>query len=303
MTHGSESSVGKTHTDPSHPWEKTHTDPSSAFFITGTHRHGSGSPAGALVGCLSNNTERVLSMAYRGGGADRRATHQQHIPGLLCGARHSCGEDPKGLVSKWSRRMVNRTIIKGMQTQLIEGGLDHRFWAESATVYCYVHGLIPSTCHPDIIPWVAWFRRKDADGNLVKLNVLHLRAWGSVCWVKDLDGVAGKLGVQGWKGKMVDIWGGMDIAFYPMRDIVFEECVPHCTRVKVNEDPLPEDLTLFDDPPAQPNDALAPDAAVLEGAAPDNAATAPNIMLPAVQPPAPAPVIINPPPPQQSHRF
>jgi hypothetical protein len=88
----------------------------------------------------------------------------------------------------------NRTVIEGTRTQLIDAGMDHRFWAETATAHCYVREFIPSSRHPDIILWVAWFRKMDDAGNLVKLNVSHLRIWRSRCWVKDLDYIEGKLG-------------------------------------------------------------------------------------------------------------
>ncbi|KAJ7166827.1 hypothetical protein C8R46DRAFT_851004, partial [Mycena filopes] len=54
----------------------------------------------------------------------------------------------------------NRTVIEGVRTQLVESDMSHRFWAEAATAHCYVRGFIPSSRHPDIVPWVAWFRQK-----------------------------------------------------------------------------------------------------------------------------------------------
>ncbi|KAF7372370.1 Retrotransposon Ty1-copia subclass [Mycena venus] len=70
----------------------------------------------------------------------------------------------------------NCTMIKGTRTQLIDSGLDHRFWAESAMEHCSVRGFIPSTRHPNTIPWVAWFQKKNMKGDPIKLNVSHLEA-------------------------------------------------------------------------------------------------------------------------------
>jgi hypothetical protein len=106
----------------------------------------------------------------------------------------------------------NRTVIEGTRTQLIDSSMSHRFWAEAVAAHCYVRGFIPSSRHPDVVPWVAWFQQKDGNGNLVKLNVSHLRVWGSKCWVKDLDHVEGKLGNQGWEGRMVGYMGDVGIA-------------------------------------------------------------------------------------------
>jgi hypothetical protein len=98
-------------------------------------------------------------------------------------------------------------VIEGTRTQLIESGLDACFWAEAAAAHCYIRGFIPSSRQPDVIPWVTWFCKKDTSGKLIKPNISHLRAWGSVCWVKDLDDGEGKLGKQSWKGKMVGYMG------------------------------------------------------------------------------------------------
>jgi hypothetical protein len=101
----------------------------------------------------------------------------------------------------------NHTVVEETRTQLIKSGLDARFWAEAAAAHCYVRGFVPSSRHPDVVPWVAWLRKKDASGELIKLNISHLRAWGSICWVKDLDDKEGKLGKQSWKGAMVGYMG------------------------------------------------------------------------------------------------
>jgi hypothetical protein len=192
----------------------------------------------------------------------------------------------------------NRTVIEGTRTQLIEGNLDHRFWAESATAHCYVRGFIPSTRHPDVVPWAAWFRQKDEAGNLVKLNVSHLRAWGSVCWVKDLDGRQGKLGEQGWKGKMVGYMGRRGyrifdperIRIFEVRNVIFEEGLPHRTRINDEEETLPQDPALFDEP--------VRDAPIVPPIVPPVLAAppAPTAAIPAPAPPPP------PPPPRRSNR-
>jgi hypothetical protein len=165
----------------------------------------------------------------------------------------------------------NRTVIEGTRTQLIDAGMDHRFWAETATAHCYVREFIPSSRHPDIILWVAWFRKMDDAGNLVKLNVSHLRIWGSRCWVKDLDYIEGKLGKQGCEGTMVGYMGCCGYRIYDpkrmqifqVQNIIFEEGEPHRTCpvdiVHGDEGPLPHDLDIFeDDVPVPPADNSLP---------------------------------------------
>ncbi|CAK5280773.1 unnamed protein product [Mycena citricolor] len=132
----------------------------------------------------------------------------------------------------------NRTVIAGARTQLIESSLDPRFWAESTAAHCYVRSFIPSARHPDSVPWIRWFQKRDADGNLVKPNVSHLRVWGSICWVKDLDDIEGKLGRQGWEGRMVGYMGRRGYRIYDpkrlkvfeVRNVIFEEGDAHRTR-------------------------------------------------------------------------
>jgi hypothetical protein len=174
----------------------------------------------------------------------------------------------------------NRTVVEGTRTQLIESGLDARFWAEAAAAHCYVRGFVPSSRHPDFVPWVAWLRKKDASGELIKPNISHLRAWGSVCWVKDLDDKEGKLGKQLWKGAMVGYMGRRGYRVYDharsrvfqVRNAIFEEGAPHRTRIAVPEDEaLPQDTSIFegtnvpppgppalDVPPVQPPTPLVP---------------------------------------------
>ncbi|KAJ7701594.1 hypothetical protein B0H17DRAFT_1128367 [Mycena rosella] len=190
--------------------------------------------------------------------------------------------------------------------------MSRRFWAEAATAHCYVRGFIPSSRHPDVVPWVAWFRRKDDAGNLVKLNVSHLRVWGSDCWVKDLDEREGKLGEQSWKGKMVGYMGRRGYRIYDasrlrvfeVRNVIFEEAMPHRTRIPVvnnDEEPLPIDMTLFED---EAKDMLAP------GTNSDEPRDAPDALnlAPPPQPapiPAPQPTCIPAPipAPQPTHRL
>ncbi|KAF7333549.1 Retrotransposon Ty1-copia subclass [Mycena sanguinolenta] len=201
----------------------------------------------------------------------------------------------------------NRTVIEGTRTQLIESGLDARFWAEAAAAHCYVRGFIPSSRHPNVIPWVAWLRKKDRDGNLLRLNISHLRAWGSTCWVKDLDHLAGKLGKQGWKGKMVGYMGRRGYRVfdparsrvYQVRDVIFEEGMPHRTRiVDPEEEPLPHDPSLFDEtdqpgpPPSQP---ASPGTSVVPSTPP----TAPNPAPPSEE----RPVMEIPPLPRRTERI
>jgi hypothetical protein len=190
----------------------------------------------------------------------------------------------------------NRTVIEGTRTQLIESGLDKRFWAEAAAAHCYVRGFIPSSRHPDVIPWVAWHRKTDADGNLLKPKISHLRAWGSECWVKDLDNREGKLGDQGWKGRMVGYMGRRGYRIYDpsrvrifqVRNVIFEEGNPHRTRaVEPEEDLLPQDASIFDGPDLPPHGA-------------DN--DAPAGTENGVPPPPPGPPPGPPPPPTLPRR-
>jgi hypothetical protein len=152
----------------------------------------------------------------------------------------------------------NRTMVEGTRTQLIDSLMSHRFWAKAAAAHCYVRGFIPSSRHPDVVPWVAWFQWKDGNGNLVKLNVSHLRVWGSKRWVKDLDHVEGKLGNQGWEGRMVGYMGWRRYhifdpkwsCIFQVRNVIFKEGDVHCTRASSDEDnsdPLPCDHTIFED--------------------------------------------------------
>jgi hypothetical protein len=187
----------------------------------------------------------------------------------------------------------NRTVIEGTRTQLIDADMDHRFWAEAATAHCYVRRFIPSSHHPDVVPWVAWFRQKDKAGNLVKLNISHLRVWGSCCWVKDLDHVEGKLGKQGWEGTMVGYMGRRGYRVYDparghifqVQNIIFEEGEPHRTRMEIigDDDPLPHDLGIFEDNiPATAENILevpAPAEHIEDGSIP-----APSIVQPTVVP-------------------
>ncbi|CAK5269034.1 unnamed protein product [Mycena citricolor] len=131
----------------------------------------------------------------------------------------------------------NRTVIAGARTQLIEAGLDARFWAEATAAHCYVRGFIPSARHPDSVPWMRWYQKRRADGGTVRPNISHLRVWGSVCWVKDLDEQEGKLGRQGWEGRMVGYMGRRGYRVYDprrmrvfeVRNVIFEEGDPHRT--------------------------------------------------------------------------
>ncbi|CAK5283655.1 unnamed protein product [Mycena citricolor] len=140
----------------------------------------------------------------------------------------------------------NRTVIAGARTQLIESGLDHRFWAEATAAHCYVRSFIPSARHPRSVPWVRWFRKKNERGEFVRPNILHLRVWGSKCWVKDLDNLEGKLGAQGWEGRMVGYMGRRGyriydpkrMKVYEVRNVIFEEGEPHRTEgVEPSDEP------------------------------------------------------------------
>lgn len=132
-----------------------------------------------------------------------------------------------------------------------------------------------------------WFQLKDKDGNLVKPNVSHLRAYGSTCWVLSDD--QDKLGVQGWKGKMVGYMGRRGYRIYDPkrqrvfneRNVIFEEGMPHRTRVHALDPPAPAAPPAV--PPAAP--ALAAPPAV-----------------PPVAPhaPLPPPAVIAPPLPRRT---
>jgi hypothetical protein len=136
---------------------------------------------------------------------------------------------------------MNWTIIEGVRTMLLDAKMDRQWWAEAAVAQCYIRGFIPSAHHPDIVPWEKWF------GCIIKADILHLRVWGSVCWVTDLDRTTGKLGLQAWKGRMVGYmgWRGYRIynlerrAVYEVRNVMFEEGLPHRSQIQAaNKDPI-----------------------------------------------------------------
>ncbi|KAF5346552.1 hypothetical protein D9757_014186 [Collybiopsis confluens] len=68
---------------------------------------------------------------------------------------------------------ANGTIIEGVRAMIEDSELDHRFWAEAASAYHYIRGMLPNARHPGIIPWEKWFEARRA-----RVNVSHLRHWG-----------------------------------------------------------------------------------------------------------------------------
>ncbi|KAJ3791439.1 hypothetical protein GGU11DRAFT_751804 [Lentinula aff. detonsa] len=119
-----------------------------------------------------------------------------------------------------------------------DSDLDHRFWAEAGSAYCYIRGMIPTNRHPGVIPWEKWF---ESTGR--KVNVSHLRRWGCKCWVTDLDHIKGKLGRQAWEGRIVGyvgrrgyrIWDPRRRGVYPVCDVVFEEGRPRRTMDNITQ--------------------------------------------------------------------
>jgi hypothetical protein len=152
---------------------------------------------------------------------------------------------------------MNRTIIEGVRTMLLDVRMDRRWWAEAAVAQCYVRGFIPSSRHPDIIPWDRWFNRNS------RSDVSHLRVWGSTCWVTDLDHVEGKLGAQAWKGRMVGYMGRRSYrvydlerrAVYEVRNVTFEEGISHRIRLNIEEPEADDPGTIFNTPDID-NDGL-----------------------------------------------
>jgi len=49
-----------------------------------------------------------------------------------------------------------RTIIKGVHCILADSGLPPLLWADAAPFTIYTHNLIPSACHPGLIPAERW---------------------------------------------------------------------------------------------------------------------------------------------------
>ncbi|KAF5334482.1 hypothetical protein D9757_015459 [Collybiopsis confluens] len=121
---------------------------------------------------------------------------------------------------------ANGTIIEGVRAMIEDSELDHRFWAEAASAYHYIRGMLPNARHPGVVPWEKWFEAKRA-----RVNVSHLRRWGCRAWVTDLDRTNGKLGRQAWEGRLVGyigrrgyrIWDPVRKGVYPVRDVEFEE--------------------------------------------------------------------------------
>ncbi|KAF5358872.1 hypothetical protein D9757_012294 [Collybiopsis confluens] len=151
---------------------------------------------------------------------------------------------------------ANRTIISGVRSMLEDSDLDNRFWAEGSASYCYIRGMIPTNRHPGKIPWEKWF---EASGK--KVNVSHLRRWGSKCWVTDLDRVDGKLGRQAWQGRMVGymgrrgyrVWDPVRKGVYPVRDVICEEGIPRQTSgvVPVSDGPIFDDVDVEAEQPGR----------------------------------------------------
>ncbi|KAF5389240.1 hypothetical protein D9757_003484 [Collybiopsis confluens] len=127
---------------------------------------------------------------------------------------------------------ANGTIIEGVRAMIEDSELDHRFWAEAASAYHYIRGMLPNARHPGIIPWEKWYEAKRT-----RVNVSHLRRWGCRAWVTDLDRTNGKLGRQAWEGRLVGyigrrgyrIWDPVRKGVYPVRDVEFEEGTPRRT--------------------------------------------------------------------------
>ncbi|KAF5336753.1 hypothetical protein D9757_015372 [Collybiopsis confluens] len=121
---------------------------------------------------------------------------------------------------------ANGTIIEGVRAMIEDSELDHRFWAEAASAYHYIRGMLPNARHPGVVPWEKWFEAKRA-----RVNVSHLRRWGCRAWVTDLDRTNGKLGRQAWEGRLVGyigrrgyrIWDPVRKGVYLVRDVEFEE--------------------------------------------------------------------------------
>ncbi|KAF5390548.1 hypothetical protein D9757_002776 [Collybiopsis confluens] len=116
--------------------------------------------------------------------------------------------------------------------------------------------MIPTNRHPGKIPWEKWF---EASGK--KVNVSHLRRWGSKCWVTDLDHVDGKLGRQAWQGRMVGymgrrgyrVWDPVRKGVYPVRDVICEEGIPRRTSgvVPVSNGPIFDDVDVEAEQPGR----------------------------------------------------
>jgi hypothetical protein len=77
---------------------------------------------------------------------------------------------------------ANRMIIEGVRAMIEDSDLDKCFWAEAASSYSYICGMIPTSRHPGIVPWEKWFEVKKA-----RVNMSHLWHWGCKVWVTDLD--------------------------------------------------------------------------------------------------------------------
>ncbi|KAJ7657114.1 hypothetical protein B0H17DRAFT_1145970 [Mycena rosella] len=181
---------------------------------------------------------------------------------------------------------------------LVVTGTSQSTWragiAEAVTAHCYVHGFIPLACHLDIIPWSTWFHKVNKDEELVKLNVSHLRAWGSICWVKDLDYVEEKLGKQGWKGFLVGYMGRHGYRVFDpkrsevfrVRNVIAKEGKLHrtCITVDNNSAPEPPFFDTDDVPVINPAPAVIPAPVCWAPAA-----QAPASIAQAPRPPCPPP--------------
>ena len=66
-----------------------------------------------------------------------------------------------------------RTVFNRVRCLLAESGLPKSLWAEAAATIIYMRNLLPSACHPEVIPEEKWLgkRQWDIDIHLAVLTM------------------------------------------------------------------------------------------------------------------------------------
>ncbi|KIK54000.1 hypothetical protein GYMLUDRAFT_249898 [Collybiopsis luxurians FD-317 M1] len=158
---------------------------------------------------------------------------------------------------------ANCTVIEGVCAMLEDSTLGCEFWAEAASAFCYIKGMLLMARVPEIILWQKW---KEGDH---RVNVSHLCHWGCRIFVKDLDQKEGKLGLQAWEGWLVGyldrcgyrVWDPKRRAIFAVRDVVFDEGVPNHTVTEGGTFDVPSMAEDVDEPgPSAPTSHIIPPA-------------------------------------------
>ena len=122
------------------------------------------------------------------------------------------------------------TILEGMHCILADSGLPTSLWADAATYIIYTRNLIPSACHPGLIPAERWSGRRQ--------DVSHLHPFGSIAYTKIPTELGiSKLAPQSIKYALISyfgrgtykLWDQASGTTIKSHDVIFEEGHGHCT--------------------------------------------------------------------------